>query len=103
VDVGHDTGANVDSLIETMGLRRRIMLHVPHFLVVATAVIGSDLLAVVPATLLRDDEKRHLAVYDLPVPVPDVAIHMAWRARQSQDPALIWLRQVVAGSMQSTV
>ena len=99
VDVGHDTGANVDSLIETMGLRRRIMLRVPHFMVVASVVIGSDLLAVVPAALLREDEKCHLAVYELPVAVPDVAIHMAWRARRSQDPALIWLRKVVAASM----
>ncbi len=99
VDVGHDTGANVDSLIETMGLRRRIMLRVPHFMVVASVVIGSDLLAVVPAAVLREEEKSHLAVYELPVAVPDVAIHMAWRARQSQDPALVWLRRLVARSM----
>ena len=54
---------------------------------------------ILPAALLREDEKCHLAVYELPVAVPDVAIHMAWRARRSQDPALIWLRKVVAASM----
>lgn len=101
VDIGHDTGANVDSLIETMGLRRRIMLRVPHFLVVAASVIGSDLLAVVPTGLLREDEQARLAIHDLPVASPDVALHMAWRARQSQDPALNWLRQVVAEAMRA--
>lgn len=95
VDIGQGTGANVDSLIETMGLRRRIMLRVPHFLIVASVVIGSDLLAVVPSAILREEEKAHLTIHELPVALPEIAIHIAWRARQSQDPALRWLRKAV--------
>ncbi|HUB14999.1 MAG TPA: LysR family transcriptional regulator [Acetobacteraceae bacterium] len=88
---GDDTDF-VDAALNEHGLSRRIMAMVPlHSL--ASVVIGSAALAVVPRRVAMDIAKfRPLTVRPLPFASPHVSLSLIWHRRLDHDPAHRWLR-----------
>ena len=87
----------VERTLEEKGIRRRVGLTVPSFIGIASILISTDYLAVLPGQLAR-----HLArpgdikVLRLPFPVPAYVIMQHWHERYMHDPAVRWLRTVIA-------
>ncbi|QRY77718.1 LysR family transcriptional regulator [Pseudomonas sp. PDNC002] len=86
-----------DEALAAVGLSRRVVLSVPHFLFVIAAVASSDLVAMVPARLVR--ENPALRVVEAPVEVPGYEMSMLWDERSHRDPAHRWLREQIAASV----
>lgn len=83
----------VDAALEAVGLRRRVVLTLPHFHAVALAAADSSVVASLPQHFARAVAPRlGLELYRLPVPAPAVEIHMFWHSRDRLDPASLWLR-----------
>lgn len=83
----------VDAALEAVGLRRRVVLTLPHFHAVALAAADSGIVASLPQHFARAVAPRlGLALYRLPVPAPAVEIRMYWHGRSAVDPASLWLR-----------
>ncbi|MGC4009565.1 MAG: LysR substrate-binding domain-containing protein [Pseudomonas sp.] len=61
------------------------------------AIAGSDLVAMVPARLVRDNPA--LRVVEAPVEVPGYEMSMLWDERSHRDPAHRWLREQIAGAV----
>lgn len=68
-------------------------LSVTSFLVLAQVLRGSDLIAVVPARLVRS--VPGLAVKPLPLTIPGFSKAMVWHERTHRDPAHRWLRDLL--------
>ena len=98
VVVSAGTGhGRADELIERAGLRRRIRLRVPHFVALADVLETSDLVATVPqAFALRSVRHFALAFRPHPVELPPIEISLYWHAKAHRDPAICWLRDLVA-------
>ena len=86
-----------DDVLQAAGAARRVVLSVPHFLFVMTAVAGSDLVAMLPERLVRGASA--LQVVEPPVEVPGYEMSMLWHERVHRDPAHQWLRDAIAGAM----
>ena len=86
-----------DIALAQAGLERRVVLSVSHFLFMKAVVAASDLVAMLPARLVRD--ASGLRVVKAPVEVPGFEVSMLWHERSHRDPAHQWLREFIAGSV----
>lgn len=86
-----------DAALRERGLQRRVVLSVPHFLFVIDALLRSDLVAMLPERLLRD--QPGLKVCAPPVEVAGYEMAMLWHERVHRDPAHRWLREHIAASV----
>lgn len=79
------------------GLRRRILLHLPHFMSVPQLIRESDMISTVPLTLGLVFGRRHgIRLVDPPIEIPAIPLKQFWHRRLQNDPALSWLRSIVS-------
>lgn len=91
------SGGSVDPHLEALGRSRRVTVRVPHFLAAAHVVAGSDAICTLPERIARRvAPPLGLVVRDPPLALPGFAIHQSWHERRHADPALRWLRRLVA-------
>ena len=81
----HDGG--LDLAITVRGKTRRVGLVVPSFLAVPSLLADSDLLALVPESLLATGPYPRLTHRQPPLSVPPVDIGVAWHRRRDHDVA----------------
>ena len=86
-----------DTVLNQLGMTRRVALSVPHFLFLSAALANTDLVAMLPARLIRGDAA--LRVVEPPVELPGFEMLMLWHERVHRDPAHQWLREHIAGSV----
>ncbi|HUB89783.1 MAG TPA: LysR family transcriptional regulator [Dyella sp.] len=86
-----------DEALARAGMARKVVLSVPHFLFVREVLAHSDLVAMLPARLVRGS--RQLKVMDAPVEVPGYEMSMLWHERVHRDPAHQWLREFIAAAV----
>ncbi|MBB2919755.1 LysR family transcriptional regulator [Cupriavidus alkaliphilus] len=86
-----------DEALARAGMQRRVVLSVPHFLFVAAALAGTDLVAMLPERLVRGAPA--LRAVAPPVEVPGYEMSMLWPERVHRDPAHRWLREHIATSV----
>lgn len=80
-----------DTVLEAMGRSRHVVLSTPGFLIVPMIVANSDMIAVVPARIVREAQER-LQVLDPPLGVPGFELAMIWHDRTTTHPLQRWLR-----------
>lgn len=88
-----------DTVLSELGLARRVVLSVPHFLFLRSVLASTDLVAMLPSRLVRDSSA--LQVVEPPINVPGFEMVMLWDERSHRDPAHQWLREHIAGSVSS--
>ncbi|AZD36370.1 Transcriptional regulator, LysR family [Pseudomonas chlororaphis subsp. aurantiaca] len=86
-----------DSVLGEVGLTRRVVLSVPHFLFVLSALASTDLVAMLPARLVRGNPA--LKVVEPPLEVPGYEMAMLWHERCHRDLAHQWLREFIVASL----
>lgn len=86
-----------DEALAKAGMARKVVLSVPHFLFVREVLAHSDLVAMLPARLVRGS--RQLKVVDAPVEVPGYEMSMLWHERVHRDPAHQWLREFIVAAV----
>ncbi|WP_150560460.1 LysR family transcriptional regulator [Pandoraea bronchicola] len=92
----------VDAALAALGLHREIVAVVPSFPAALSVAQASDLIALVPASLMTQRATRHASTssasfhsFALPVPTGQITVSLMWHPRQEADPAHRWLRQRV--------
>lgn len=84
-----------DTILESRGRKRQVVLSTQHFLFVPDVVARTDVVAVAPLRLVKDRTDR-LQILAPPVPIPSYEMGMIWHDRSHADPAHIWLREQIA-------
>lgn len=88
--------AIVDQTIERLGVRRNIVLTVPHFVAVGHILAASTMIATVPERFaMASTGPFGLRYLNHPIPVPEININLFWHARFNKDPANKWLRNLI--------
>lgn len=79
-----------------LGLQRRIGLRCQHYYSACRVVESSQMLLTLPKTAAKMFSKT-LAVelYDLPVELPGIDVHLYWHVNVDKDPANKWLRNKI--------
>ncbi|MDR3397760.1 MAG: LysR family transcriptional regulator [Pandoraea sp.] len=92
----------VDTALAALGLHRETVAVVPSFPAALSVAQASDLIALVPASLMNERAARRAStspeafhVFDLPVATAQITVSLMWHPRLEADPAHRWLRQRV--------
>ena len=92
---GQDAGEADEHLAE-LGLKRRIVAVVPHFLAAPLIVANSDLVTLTTKRVANYfSELLDLRIFEPPVPMRSFTIDLLGSVARSTDPALRWLRNQV--------
>ncbi|MDC7789872.1 LysR family transcriptional regulator [Rhodoplanes sp. TEM] len=97
-----DSGVQIDDILAALGLERRVMATVSHYIAVPGLVRGTDLVAHTRrglVGLLRDP--ADLVAFPIPVPVrvPELSFVQMWHRRHDRDPGHRWLRDLVRSAI----
>lgn len=93
VSFAGDLSGFIDSELEKLGRKRRVVLALPQFNGLGTLLSGTDILAIVPDyTAAALTSAGGVRSEELPLPAQTFELHMAWRGAQDNDPAERWLR-----------
>lgn len=87
--------AEVDEALALQGRRRRVVLTVNQYHLAGRVVAQSDLLAVLPRSIVTGPIAETLLLRPLPVAIGPLTVDMVWLARRDGDPAHRWLREQV--------
>ena len=90
---------STDQALAAKGLERRVVLSVSNFNSLVSALTHSDLVAVVPERLVRDEPALHIQTP--PLAIPGFEMLMLWPERLHRDPAHMWLRDLIASTLQT--
>ncbi len=88
--------ASVDASIEKLGIRRKAVLTVPHFVAVGHILSTTDMIATVPERFARHCVKPFgLRYVDLPLKLPEIGVNLFWHSRFHKEPGNKWLRSLI--------
>lgn len=88
-----------DRLLAEQGRERRVVLSVPHFATLASVLLVSDLVALLPAQIALNHPG--LQVQPPPLAIPGFDMLLLWPERLHRDPAHAWLRERIVASLVS--
>jgi DNA-binding transcriptional LysR family regulator len=86
----------VDRELGRQGLKRRVLVQVPFFLVAPAIVASTDLVVTLPARLARlASTLQGLRVLPVPLGLAAFSVQQVWHEGRDDDPAVAWLRTQV--------
>lgn len=88
---------STDEKLAKIGLKRNVVLSVPHFLFMVSVLANTDMVAMLPSRLAINDSA--LQIVEAPFELQGYEIAMLWHERSHRDPAHQWLREYIAGSV----
>ena len=94
---GDRTGL-VDRELSKLGLKRRVLLSLPQFLVAPFVIAETNLVATLASRVARRFAETGvgIAVHEPPITLPTWPLAMMWHRRTDTHAATAWLREVVA-------
>jgi len=95
--LGGMDGTPADRMLTELGIERNIEVTVQGLLPLPVAVSGTDLCAFVPRRLAdRCAGQLRLTIAEVPFTLPELVEAAHWHPSRAKDPALAWLRGVLA-------
>ena len=95
------TSGPVDEALAALGLERTIVAVVPSFPAALAVARASDLIALVPASVLHNQSAQQelpastdTHAFELPVTTGEITVSQMWHPRLEVDPVHRWLRQL---------
>jgi DNA-binding transcriptional LysR family regulator len=98
-----DANDEIERVLASMGLRRRIAVALPHWSAAIELIAGTDLILTVASWAVSGlDRYPTLRTFDAPLDLPVLSYQQAWHARKDADPANRWIREAILKCSQST-
>jgi DNA-binding transcriptional LysR family regulator len=99
---GDPKGIVDEPLAQLSGVRRRVVMTIPHISAVPLIVARTDLVAVIAKRIaLLYASEYDLMLFDPPINLPEFTINVLTSAARAGDPSLQWLQQQVIGVCKS--
>ncbi|MBP5972381.1 LysR family transcriptional regulator [Brasilonema sp. CT11] len=93
--------SHVDTVLSGLGVKRRVMLKLPHFLAAPMIVAHSDLILTLPRRIaMLFANYTNLAILEPPIELGQYEYMQIWHMRRDHDPLHIWVREIIASQTQ---
>jgi DNA-binding transcriptional LysR family regulator len=89
---------DLDQVLTSRGIHRRIVASVPGYSGVAAFLRGGQMLATAPS-LLQAEQLQGFASVAPPLPCPRMPMYLIWHVRHQADPMHQWLRQEIEAAV----
>jgi DNA-binding transcriptional LysR family regulator len=91
-----ESGNVINSAHSTAGRETNVVLRLPQFLGAARALLGRDLVVVLPDAIVKGLPDRDLyAIATLRFELPEIQVSLIWNRRYDVDAAHGWFRDLV--------
>lgn len=88
--------------MQELNIERKVILEVPHFLILPKILRQNDFLGIIPVHIARQfAADGSLCIHPLPFQVPDFDISLYWRSQAFHSPAQRWFCSTLAGAIAS--
>lgn len=95
--IPHSPTSHVDTVLSSLGVKRRVMLKLPHFLAAPMIVSHSDLILTLPRRIaMLYANYTNLTVFEPPIELGKYDYTLVWHERHHYDQRHIWLRELIA-------
>ncbi|QWK81246.1 LysR family transcriptional regulator [Ochrobactrum sp. BTU1] len=85
-----------DIALENLGLRRKVVATIPHYLVAPWVIKGTELISVFgDGVLFALTEESEITIVPTPIELPDVTISMIFDRANELDPGHRWFRDLI--------
>lgn len=92
----------VDDALAESGMKRKVASVVPGFPTALSVALASDLIAMVPALyLINQQMTEQLHVFELPFKTRTITVSQMWHPRMEKDPGHCWLREKIKAVCQT--
>ncbi len=93
IGTGH---ATIDASIEKLGVKRKAVLTVPHFVAVGHILASTDMIATVPERFARHCVNPfNLRYVNLPLNLSEIGINVFWHSRFHKEVGNQWFRTLI--------
>lgn len=93
--------SHVDQILEGLGVQRRVMLKLPHFLSAALIIGQTDLILTLPRRIaLLFVNIASIALFEPPIDLGEYHYMQIWSKRSNTIPAQVWLRNLISTQTQ---
>ncbi len=93
--------SHVDTVLSDLGVKRRVMLKLPHFLSAPVIVAQTDLILTLPRRIaMLFATYTNIAMLEPPIELGKYNYLQIWHERLDCDPLHIWLRELIASQTQ---
>jgi DNA-binding transcriptional LysR family regulator len=93
---GDPRGLADEPLSQAGGLKRRVVMTVPHILTAPLIVANTDLVTLISERIARSyASELNLMMFEPPIRMPEFTIDILISTARSADPALQWLREQI--------
>ncbi|CDG22595.1 Transcriptional regulator, LysR family [Xenorhabdus poinarii G6] len=89
---------STDKALSEMGLSRKVVLSVQHFMFAVFTIATTDLVGMLPLRLVKDNPQ--LQYFMPPVDIPGFEMNMLWHEHLHLEPAHKWLRDLIMQSLE---
>lgn len=88
------TGPSLEDFeLSRIGLHRKIALRCQHALSACRVILNNDMLLTLPKTAAQMYANMlDIAIYPMPVELPELGVHLYWHVNVDKEPANKWLR-----------
>jgi DNA-binding transcriptional LysR family regulator len=93
--------SHVDRILAELGVERRVMLKIPHFLSAALIIDRTDLILTLPRRIaLLFTNIANIAVFEPPIDLGVYEYMQVWHSRCDNIPLQVWIRNTIAATTQ---
>jgi DNA-binding transcriptional LysR family regulator len=99
-----DSGVQLDEIFVAMGLNRRVVATIPHYIALPALIRGTDLIGHTRLRLVKLlRSSSNLVVFPIParIRVPELSFEEIWHARYEDDPGHRWLRDLIIDAVRN--
>ncbi len=92
----------VDPALKALGLKRNVVLSIPHFMMVPFVIAKTKIIITTTEKTARYFQQfLPLDIHHCPLQIPNAKVLMTWHPRFDQDPRHLWLRSQIKEIVQS--
>ena len=93
--------SHVDRILEELGVERRVMLKLPHFLSAALIIAQTDLILTLPRRIaLLFANIANVTIFEPPIDLGEYNYMQIWSKRCDHIPIQAWLRDLISSQTQ---
>src|SRR5450631_1064327 len=104
IAIGVFPHVQLDEIFVAMGLNRRVVAIVPHYIALPALIRGTDLIGHTRLRLVNVlRSSSNLVVFPIParIRVPELSFEEIWHARYEDDPGHRWLRDLIIDAVRN--
>ncbi|BAZ31339.1 transcriptional regulator, LysR-family protein [Cylindrospermum sp. NIES-4074] len=96
ITITNSSVSHVDTVLSSLGVKRRVMLKLPYFLSAPVIVSQTDLILTLPRRIaMLFAQYTNLTILEPPIELGKYNYMQIWHKRLDCDPLNIWLRQLI--------